>query len=102
MPKKTFYNDTYQVKFSLQVSEDGPVEFNGIGVCMLRAGETTIKIIVSPKETIGTLIHEIVHAVDFMFDGLGIEKTLPTDECYAYMVGWLANKMVPFFLKHKI
>lgn len=102
MSTRTFYNENYQVKFSLKITELGPnARSTGGGLCSVREGEEVIRIEISSRETPGTLIHEITHAADFMFDELGIERNFPTDENYSYLVGWLTDKMLPIFLKHK-
>lgn len=100
--RKTFYNDTFQVKFSLTITDEPRPYFNGRGTTYNEAGDEVIHIIISPKESAGSLAHEIAHAIDFMYDAMGIERSTPTDEPYAYMVGWLTNKMLPVFQKNQI
>lgn len=40
---------------------------------------------------VGNITHESLHAVNAIFNELGVEYSLTNDEHAAYMVGWVAN-----------
>ena len=40
---------------------------------------------------VGTIAHESLHAVNFIFSDLDIEYSLDNDEHAAYMVGWISR-----------
>ena len=40
---------------------------------------------------VGTIAHESLHAINFIFSDLDIEYSLDNDEHAAYMVGWIAR-----------
>ena len=48
-------------------------------------------IVWTPKKTmaINTIAHESVHVADMIFDFIG--ESTKTDECHAYLVGWVAE-----------
>lgn len=48
---------------------------------------------------VGSLAHEAVHVADYVFDELGMISQSYDDgnEPYAYLVGWIANKIKEYY-----
>lgn len=42
----------------------------------------------------GSMAHEAVHVADGVFEDLGIDSDGSNDEHYAYLVGWIVEKLV--------
>lgn len=43
--------------------------------------------------TYGTMVHEIEHYVFYLFDRLGMEHTMASDEAYAYMMAYIFRQI---------
>jgi len=51
------------------------------------------------KYTVGEIAHEAVHVVDFIYGHIGEESSVETSEMYAYMVGYITDKLYKFIKK---
>lgn len=62
---------------------------------LLTTNQTFIRLKSKPKKTseYGTLQHEIFHAIDFIFRKIGISLSADSDEAYAYLIGYLTEKI---------
>jgi hypothetical protein len=45
-----------------------------------------------------TLVHELLHATDFMLDYRGMKLVDGSDEAYAYLIGYLMEKIMDAYL----
>ena len=95
-----FFNETYYHHFAIVIVEPSNTiqshliqgeEFNGYAMCALKP-DKTILIVLSSEATAGTLVHECVHAIDFLWNECGIKRHTTADESYAYAVQWLFDK----------
>lgn len=70
---------------------------NGEGkFCMNKKNQSVIRIKhkVDSPVYLGVLQHEIFHAVTFIMDRIGIKlKLLTSDEAYAYLIGYITQKV---------
>ena len=106
MKVKKIYNDVYGQLFVFAIQEHPDEVFNkyGINIPSQSSGkcvsnEEFMIIAVGTDEIFNTIAHECYHAIEFLWDERGIEKIQGTDEAFAYMVGWLTNKCLDFFIK---
>lgn len=63
--------------------------------CLLKNNQTVIRL-KRPLDTpamMGTLSHEIYHAVYNLFDVIGMEMTRASEEAYAYAIGYVTQKV---------
>lgn len=44
----------------------------------------------------GTFVHELFHVVDNVLRDKGIKLTEGSSEAYAYYLGWITDKIIPF------
>lgn len=66
------------------------------GRCILFGGNRTlVRIYKYPDKPVdyGYLQHEIFHAVEFIFDRIGMKLTTDSDEAYAYLIAYLTTKI---------
>lgn len=58
------------------------------------AGYTIIRFKKKPTtcEEFGTVSHEIFHAVDFIFQRIGVSLCLQSGESYAYLIGYITEQ----------
>jgi hypothetical protein len=71
--------------------------------CMLEGGQTVI-IIPDGKATsknIGHIVHEITHAVHFLFLRIGLNLSYDSDEAYCYAMQFMTTKVLGRMLKKK-
>lgn len=45
----------------------------------------------------GKLVHELFHSVSYTMEDIGIEHSSETEEAYAYMIGYLTEKVITSF-----
>jgi len=64
-----------------------------MGNCMIRV-YSDLK---SPIDY-NTLVHELLHATDFMLDYRGLKLVDGSDEAYTYMIGYLMEKTMEAYL----
>lgn len=62
---------------------------------MFENGQTVIRLRVVPSKPheYGYLQHEIFHAVDFLFNRIGIELSEKSNEAYAYLIEYLTKEV---------
>lgn len=60
----------------------------------LIGGQTVIRLREAPKtaQQLGTLSHEIFHAVDYIFRRIGISLSEQSEEAYAYAIGYVTEQ----------
>jgi hypothetical protein len=52
-------------------------------------------VVFTPKKSLVSIVaHEAVHVANFIFKERGMELDLDNDEGYAYLVGWISEKIV--------
>lgn len=56
--------------------------------------ENLHSIILSEDATIQTIAHEAYHCVNGVFREIGIEYCQESEECFAYVIGWLVERLV--------
>lgn len=72
------------------------LSLRGNGRCiMFEGGQTLIRVKDVPKTVrmYAVLQHEIFHAVDFLFDRIGIKLCSESSEAYAYLVQYLTESI---------
>lgn len=75
-------------------SDVNALKMYGLGrTVLLDGGQTILWIKRKPKKGSGVLAHEIFHAVDFLFDMIGIKLSRDSDEAYAYAIQHLTNEI---------
>lgn len=62
------------------------------GLCESRGGNAYLYI--KDHSDINTIVHECVHAVDFMFESVGIPCDFENTEVRAYHMGYLVEKVL--------
>lgn len=69
--------------------------------CMFSNNGTLIRMRHYPKypDELGTLTHEVFHAVMHIFNVIGMKWSPKTDEAYAYLVGYLMKEIYSNLLK---
>lgn len=72
-----------------------PETCNGRTVQLLDGGQTIMRL---PKrittcEQYGTLAHEIFHAVEFIMRRINIKLSENSDECFAYLIGYVTTQI---------
>lgn len=74
---------------------DLPTTLQGRAVLLFETNHSFIRLKKSPKTTkeFGTLAHEIFHSVDFILRTIGITLSKDSDEAYAYLIGYLTEKI---------
>ena len=104
MVKKRVINDVYKEVFYLIISDDIQrvhkkynENYNGQGHTFV--GDDGIYIILGKEQNSNFLAHEIDHAISFLWETRGIEKIGGADECYSYMIGWLTENFLPFYIE---
>lgn len=50
----------------------------------------------------GTISHEVFHAASELLDDCGLELNSGSNESYAYLIGWMTNKVYNLIQKHKL
>lgn len=67
----------------------------GRTLMLLETNQTFMRLKGKPKTTIefGSLQHEIFHAADFILRKIGISLSADSDEAYAYLIGYLTEKI---------
>jgi|DEB0MinimDraft_3_1074331.scaffolds.fasta_scaffold159229_2 hypothetical protein len=64
------------------------------GRTVMLSGGATIMRVSNDSDTFHEfLAHEIFHAVEFLFDRIGIQLSRESSEAYAYQIGWLHNQV---------
>jgi hypothetical protein len=51
--------------------------------------------------SLNTIVHEITHAVSFVFINIGAETDVENDEPQAYLAGWFGEQIESFLKKSK-
>jgi len=72
-----------------------PTTILGRTLMLLETNHTFIRLKSKPKKAseYGTLQHEIFHAIDFILRKIGISLSADSDEAYAYLIGYLTEKI---------
>lgn len=87
----------------LTEEEKEELEMEGLGRTVMLSGNRTVmqfKNIVCPIKFHGIVNHEIFHAVEFLFDRVGIpHDSSTTSESYAYQGQYLTEKFYKEFYK---
>lgn len=103
LPGTAYLSDLYR-QMGDDESAKGPFTEGTASRMTLPTGGKLYTICVDVK-CIDTIVHEVYHIVNFIFEDLGIEPDLYNDEPGAYLMGWLAGevhdalkgvKIVPF------
>lgn len=58
-------------------------------------------IVLAKDVTINTISHECFHAVMHIMKEKGIVYSAKSEECFAYVLGWLVEKVLDVFLEYK-
>lgn len=74
----------------LNFLEDG---YLGI-CCMLESGKVILRLRVNPLENCGVLVHEVFHAVEMIFNRIGLTHSRESSEAWAYLIEYLTNKIL--------
>lgn len=53
------------------------------------------------KVETGAICHEAIHIKNFLFEDKGIRHDLVNDEPEAYLVGWIVEQAVQFFIENR-
>jgi len=95
------YNDVYSVNFIIIQSNDHDAASEKYDVdweesangttTMLEDGD--VYIFLEKDAELDLAVHEIDHAIDFLWSDRGIEKLEGPDEAHAYMVQWLFREI---------
>lgn len=88
------------IKLSQAVVES--LDSDDLGRVIILENNVTILILkdlVKTPESLGTLVHEVTHAVHFLFDDVGIPITRANDEACAYTIEYLFTKILMHTLK---
>jgi hypothetical protein len=85
-------------KYNLKITDKYVNGYDGLadGITY-KNGLNRYWIIVTPKTSVSTLAHESVHIASFIFLNAGVIADYNNDEPYAYMVGWIFNKVYKTF-----
>lgn len=78
------------------VKEPGDCSIPGNGRCIMYVeGATIVRMKNTPKtpRDYGILQHEIFHAVDFLFNRIGIRLNESSNEAYAYLIEYLTKEV---------
>ena len=80
-------------RFDFDNELDDDMFINGAVTIMCKEVETGLGgfMVFSPKRVIGInwIAHESCHVADMLFDFIG--ESTKTEECHAYLVGWVAE-----------
>lgn len=79
------------------VSQNGPQE---LGKTAHLGGNVMIRVYSDLKKPIdyNTLVHELLHATDFILDYRGLRLVDGSDEAYTYLIGYLMEKTMEAYL----
>jgi hypothetical protein len=63
---------------------------------MLRGGQTIIRLkrFNRKPQTVAILVHEVFHAVSFLFDRIGIKHSDGSDEAWSYAIEYLVRRIL--------
>ena len=85
--------ETLEERFDFNNELDDDMFINGAVTIMCKEIETELWgfMVLSPKKVISInwIAHESCHVADMIFDFIG--ESTKTDECHAYLVGWVAE-----------
>jgi hypothetical protein len=106
MKEYTIESDVYPMTYVFVIAKSHKKVLKKYGILWNEAGgccyhEDRIWIIIHPKETLDTLVHECDHAISQSWKELGIKKLKGMDECYSYMLGWIFKKCYKKWKKNK-
>lgn len=69
-------------------------------------GRNTVAIVINPWNipavTHGVIAHECSHAADYIFEYIDAKHDFDNPEPYAYLVGWICEKVYEFIYEHKL
>ena len=71
------------------LSEHNPASISSAHLDMTRDGAPRLSMVIKPKATRATWVHECVHIADFVIDLLNLPTGVENTEIRAYMVGHL-------------
>ena len=81
-------------RYDTNREEDEILQMYGKGkTVMLEGGQTILWMPFIPNKGDQYLAHEIFHAVQFLFDRIGITLSRDSDEAYAYAIQYLTNEI---------
>lgn len=88
-------------KYRLNDEEKDKLAMTGNGRTVILSGGQTIIRLKRQKTSLGIdvcdLVHEIAHAVYFIYERIGIKHTIDSDEAFAYYQAYLMRKAMDFF-----
>lgn len=85
-------------RYKLNDEEKEKLKRHGVGrTVMLEGGQTIVW--VNPERTyvgcdVPTLVHELLHAVNFIFDRIGLRVYLTNDEAQTYFLQYLLRRVL--------
>lgn len=59
-------------------------------------------VIIQPNATIGTISHEALHVTVSVLDYAGVKLSSKSEEAYAYLIGWVAERIEKAIKSYKI
>jgi len=69
------------------------VEEDWIEATVVEDPKGTINVIIKPDATINTICHESFHVVTTVLGNAGMELCDKSEEAYAYLIGWVAERI---------
>lgn len=67
------------------------IRMDGVGrTCMLKSGATVLQVRTNNH---GQIAHEIYHAVEFLFDRIGVKYKMTSSETWAYQIQFLTDEI---------
>jgi hypothetical protein len=102
---KRFTIPIYERVFKVVVCEDMITgldsisynEFDGeedwVEATVIEDSKGVIIVIIKPDATINTICHESFHIVTTVLGSAGLELCDKSEEAYAYLIGWVAEKL---------
>ncbi len=70
-------------------------EFEGdeVEACVVEDQDGVINLVIQPDASINTITHEAFHITSGILDDVGMKLCDNSEEGYAYLIGWVAEKI---------
>lgn len=75
--------------------------FDAVTDTFIRNSILHVQIFVKPNATLKIIAHESAHAVNMIFDHVGVELSTTNDEPFCYMLGWVVEQVEDCLGKYK-
>lgn len=86
-------NITKNIEKHVKLIDDGEFDGGDAYAVVIEDKDGYINLIIHPKANINTICHEAFHITSGVLEAAGLELVGGSEEAYAYLIGWLTEKI---------